>query len=103
MLADDEKWKMMSTFLGNDLPSFFFFTDPPPPKISPLPQHDALPLPEEKPDSREKACAEPAMPALLPAAAAPAVSSDTAFTAAQSLTTLLTTESLLFAAFNAGV
>jgi hypothetical protein len=33
----------------------------------------------------------------------PAVPSDTAFTAAQSLTTLLTTESLLFAAFNAGV
>jgi hypothetical protein len=36
-------------------------------------------------------------------AGAPAHVTDAAFTAAQSLTTLLTTESLLFAAFNAGV
>ena len=36
-------------------------------------------------------------------AAAAAASTTAAFTAAQSLTTLLTTESLLFAAFNAGV
>jgi hypothetical protein len=43
------------------------------------------------------------MTALLLAAVAPAMPSATGFTAAQSLTTLLTTESLLFAAFNAGV